>query len=77
MYDTLRRAYYQPHMSCDVYSTAAKCESCVQNESRLSPQDNITALLEFEPLNVFATDTLRLWPETNEDNEYICVMTDR
>ena len=78
MYDAIRRAYYWPMMSVDVYTTVRQCDACARN--RVTQYRHTNALKLFpatRPLEDVAIDILGPLPETPRQRRFVLVIADR
>ena len=78
MFYTLRKYYYWPSMSIDVYNTVKQCEACAKESIRLR---KIAAKLKLFPatfpLESVALDYVGPLPRTYRGHTHLLVITDR
>ncbi len=78
MFYTMRKYYYWPHMSADVYNTVMGCEACAKDGIR---QRKIAAKLKLFPatfpLESVALDYVGPLPKSHRGNDHLLVITDR
>ena len=78
MYNTLRRSYYWPSMSLDVYNTVRNCVHCAKQRVTLRKHANFLKLFPANHPNEYvAIDILGPLPRTRAGYQYILVITDR
>ena len=78
MYTTMRRLFYWPHMSADIFAIVRDCPSC--SRERLKQRKRQEPLQLFQPtgpLEDVALDLLGPFPKTKQGYQSILVITDR
>ena len=78
MFYTMRKYYYWPHMSIEIYNTVKQCEPCAKESIRLR---KIAAKLKLFPatfpLESVALDYIGPLPKSYRGNNHLLVITDR
>lgn len=78
MYYTLRRAYYCPRKSSDVFSTVQNCQDCIRlREAHFKRQKLIKRFPAIGPLEFVAMDLFGAAKRTARGHNLIVVLTDR
>ena len=76
-YDAIRRAYYWPMMSVDVYTTVRQCDAFARNRVTQYRHTNALKLFpETRPLEDVAVDILGPFPETPRQRRFVLVIAD-
>ena len=78
MYETMRKKFYWPSMSMDVYTTVLQCDKCARNRVVFRKHANNLKLFPPRgPLENTIIDILGPLPRTTTGNRFVVVMTDR
>ena len=78
MYYTLRRHYYWPQMTSEVYSAARNCQLCAKERIQLRKHASKLKLFPATaPLESVALELLGPLPKTRRGHNYLLVITDR
>ena len=78
MFYTMRRYYYWPYMSLDIYNTVKNCEACAKESIRLRKIASKLKLFPATfPLESVALDYVGPLPKTTHGNNFLLVITDR
>jgi hypothetical protein len=74
----MRRSFYWPHMTKDVYETVRKCDASARNRISERRHTNFLQLFPAKgPLESVAMDILGPLPRTKHGNRFLLVVADR